>query len=179
MRFAMKTHFIFSLLFYVMLAVACKRKPALPMLATNQMSMNQSNNLIVENKLRQELGLRVIKEAWILYRDENGQEAWKMHNGGFIVKNVFKDGGRRVLADEDYYYSGNEFFNHDEHDWERITVHYDFNSKQVYLAYTGTNKTTEAVLSKFFMTIDGPSLDVHGAIEAVKKAAINWPDGPK
>ncbi|MDR3564043.1 MAG: hypothetical protein P4N59_21755 [Negativicutes bacterium] len=175
----MKTPFILFLLFCVLLAVACKRKPALAALATNQMPTNPSVNLIAENELRQELGLRIIKETWILYRVENGQELWKIHSDGFPVKSVFKDGGKRVLADEDYYYSGNEFFDQDGHGWERITVHYDFNSKQVYVAYTGTNKATEAILSKFFMTIDGPSLDVGGAVGVVRKVAINWPDGPK
>jgi hypothetical protein len=166
------------LLCFVFLA-ACKRQSdSLP--STPQATINQTTNLelIAENKLRQELGLRVIKGDWILYRDIGSQEDWKISKNGFPSKTVFKDSQGRISEEEDYYYSGNEFYDTEGHGWEFVTIHYNYGSKQVYLAYSGTNKTTEAILSKYFMTINGASSDAAGAVTTLRKVIIDWPDGP-
>ncbi|MEW6155860.1 MAG: hypothetical protein AB1813_00410 [Verrucomicrobiota bacterium] len=131
------------------------------------------------NELRAGLGLRVIGESWVLYRSLPTQEDWKMRKDGFVAKTVFKDASGNVSSEEDHYYSGAQFVDREGRGWERITVHYDYGTKQVYLAYTGTNATTDAMLSKFLMRLHGPSTDVAGAMAAVKRAAAGWPDAPK
>jgi len=173
----MKTNSIFILIFIILLGAACERETQRHSLLAEQTSINQPTNTLIaaDNKLRQELGLKVIGQDWILYRADNGQEDWKIRKDGFPAKVVFKDSQRRVLADEDYYYSGNEFYDAEGHGWERVTVHYDYPSKQVYVAYTGTNKPTETALSKYFITIGGASSDVVGAMTAVRKIVADWP----
>jgi hypothetical protein len=131
------------------------------------------------NELRASLGLRLIGESWVLYRSLPTQEDWKIRKDGFVAKSVFKDAAGKTVSEEDYYYSGAQFVDPEGRGWERITVHYDYGTKQVYLAYTGTNATTEAALSKFLMRLHGPSTDVAGAMAAVKTAAAGWPDPPK
>lgn len=161
-------------------APACKRQPnSLP--PTNKAEINQTINweLNAENELREKVGLRLIKSDWFLYRDIGSQEDWKIHKDGFPAKTVFKDSHGHILADEDYYYSGNEFDDSEGHGWEHITVHYDFGSKKIYLAYTGTNKMIEASLSKYFMTVKGASSEIKESVESVRKVAGDWPDGPK
>ena len=89
---------------------------------------------------------------------------------------MFKNAGGNVSKEEDYYYSGAEFTDGEGHGWERITVDYDYGSKEAILSYTGTNKVTEGILSKYLMTFSGPSTNVPGVMAVVKVAAAGWPD---
>ena len=143
---------------------------------------NNTTNESVENALnlqRTELALRPIGKSWVLYRSEPGQDDWKIRGDGFPAKSVFKDAAGKTVSEEDYYYSGAEFTDSEGHDWERITVHFDYGSKEMILSYTGTNKTTEATLSKFLMTLHGPTTNITGVIGLVKAATAGWPDAPK
>jgi hypothetical protein len=130
------------------------------------------------NLLRKEIGLRLIGPDLVLYRSRPTQEDWQRAKSGFPAKAVFKNLTGQVLSEEDYYYSGAQFTDREGHGWERITVHYDYGIKEVVLSYTGTNKATEAILSKYLMPFNGPSTNISGVMAAVKTAAAGWPDGP-
>lgn len=131
------------------------------------------------NEQRAKLGLRPISVHWVLYRSLPTQDDWKIHKDGLLAKTVFKDASGNASSEEDYYYSGAEFTDREGHGWERITVHVDYGSKEAVLSYTGTNKVTEGILSKYLMPVNGPSTDVSGVMAAVKAVAMGWPDGPK
>lgn len=173
------SHFLFRLCIGLLVA-GCNREagkaPSSEEMQKHQTSESSDKSL---NELRASLGLRVIGESWVLYRSLPTQEDWKIRKDGFVAKTVFKDASGKVSSEEDYCYSGAQFVDREGRGWERITVHYDYGTKQVYLAYTGTNTVTDAVLSKFLMRLHGPSTDVAGAMAAVKTAATGWPDAPK
>ncbi len=131
------------------------------------------------NPIRKELGLRQIGDDWILYDKEAGQEDWKIRVDGPVAKVVLKDQSGNVKSEQEIYYSGAEFVDREGHNWEQIVVNYDFTTKQIYVAYIGTNSQIEGKLARFKTTVNGPSTDVNGAIKAVKEVAADWPDGHK
>jgi hypothetical protein len=131
------------------------------------------------NPIHKELGLRPIGDDWILYRNEAGQEDWKIRAAGPVAKVLLKDQSGKIKSEQEIYYSGAEFVDREGHNWEQIVVNYDFTTKQIYVAYIGTNPQIEGKLAKFKITVNGPSTDVNGAIKAVKEVAADWPDGPK
>ncbi len=90
------------------------------------------------------LALRPIGMSLALYRPEPREDDWKIRGDGFPVKSVFIDAAGKTVSEEDYHYSEAEFTDSGRHGWERITMHFDCDSKKMILSYTGTNKTTEA-----------------------------------
>lgn len=131
------------------------------------------------NPLRRELGLIPIGDNWVLYKSNTNEEHWVVRKGSPSGKTVFKDSSGKVIKEEDHYYSGVRFTDRHEYGSEFISAIYDYQTKQIALGYSGTNKTAEAVVSRFTMTVNGGSTDVAGAIAALKEVAASWPDGPK
>jgi hypothetical protein len=159
-----------------MLLASCERNDAVP----PPKQSNQTNGLIEDsiNKKRASIGLRVIDVNWFLYRSLPTQDDWKIHKDGFLAKSVFKKLPGDVLSEEDYYYSGAQFYDLEGHGWECITVHYDYGKKDIVLSYTGTNAATKTILSKYLMSYRGPATNVSAVMDAVRKAAAGWPDAP-
>ncbi len=171
---------VFHLLPYLcigVVAIGCSRQASPPAQVTQQITSQPIGRSL--NPVRRELGLRLIGDDWVLYRSQDSQEEWKIRNAGLLSKVILKTSSGSASAEEDYYYSGAEFTDREGHGWERITVNYNYGTKEVVVSYTGTNKVIEASLSKFSMTVQGGSTNVVGAMAAVKEAAVGWPDAPK
>jgi len=148
---------------------------------SNTVKSAQQNrtNILALNAERAKLGLREIGVHWVLYRSLDDQEDWKMSRTGFLAKSVFKDESGAIRSEEDYYYSGRQYTDFEGHGWERITVHFDFVTKEVTLSYTGTNLTVRGTLSSFKTGLGKPSSDMAGAIKVVRSVVKGWPNDPK
>jgi hypothetical protein len=99
------------------------------------------------NELRRQHGVRQIKDDWVFYIRNFGEEVWKDGEGG--SKKVCYDdySGKhgtsrsheysydydRILWEEDYYYTGRTFPSFDTDagtTYERLTVHYDYRTRR-------------------------------------------------
>ncbi len=178
MRSAMKLSCVLFCIVAITFAAGCRRQEAPLEVHVSQQKMKQPIGRHL-NPLRKELGLRLIGDDWVLYRSDARQEDWKSNSSGAIAKTVLKDGSGNVVSEEDCYYSGTEFEGIEGHNWENVSVTYDYRTMEIAVGYAGTNKSTKAILSRFFMSANGGTTNVVGAMAEVNKVVAGWPRGSK
>jgi len=164
----------------IIFMVGCNRQEDSTEVSSHQVRLpeQETTNSIGRslNSLRKDLGLRQIGDNWVLYRSIASEERWMVDRSRPDAKILFKDNSGNIYEEQDTYYSGGEFEGLDGHDWERVVVSYDYRTKEIAVAYSGTNELIEAVLSKYFMTIDGGTTNLVSAMTEVNKIVAGWPN---
>lgn len=127
------------------------------------------------NETRSRLGLRPVGEQWILYRSDSQQDEWKTQVTGGIAKLVVKDEAGNPIREVDRYVSGKEYEDHEGHDYESVTVTYDYRARQLVVSYQGTNDVIIKELSNFNLYIITDRKSISEALSVVAGIVDSWP----
>ena len=127
---------------------------------------------MVENRNRENLGVRTIKAEWYLYRIQFGHEDWKLSSHDrWLAKRVQRDSKEKLLWEEDYYHSGKTFKTaNNGTGWESITIHYDYRSQTLEVHYIGKNPA----LIKAFEMLKGKASTQTEKLSVVDTTLKEW-----
>jgi len=122
--------------------ISCSKRSSNSAAATSEQTLKQ-------NEKRQALSLRQIHSNWHLYRTEFGAEDWKLKpTDRYLAKRVQRDAAGNLKWEEDYYYSGATFITPKGQNWEMLTIHFDYTTQTVDLAYIGQDSAISDVIKK-------------------------------
>jgi len=101
------------------------------------------------NKIREEYGIRQIKETWTFYGREFAAEKWKDERG-YQCKRVHYDENRQtILYEQDCYYTGHTYPSPDVDagtTWEFLSIVFDYTHKRFSTIPTTDNKEVISLL---------------------------------
>jgi hypothetical protein len=108
------------------------------------------------NEVRAKIGLREIQEDWTFYGKQFNADSWKKNGAIGECKKVQRGvRGKMILWEEDYYYSGATYTDIDGTGWEFLTIHYDYRTDQLCVAYVGINTKSESLVSSLPPLLNG------------------------
>lgn len=151
-----KSTFI-SLLGIAFLACSCKPSNSVGTLPIQDPS--------VSNKLREEIGLRLINTNWHFAYREFGIENW-VASSGKSTKSIQYDNGGALNWEEDTYLSGAAFIlPSGKSGAERLSIIYYYKEKRAEVAYSGAASNILAALNGYIFT--GPKEQVFEKADSV------------
>jgi hypothetical protein len=105
-----------------------------------------SSTLVPENDKRREIGLRLIGPGWKLYSAQFDEENWEAANNGSTAKKLNRNTNGTIVWEEDYYYSGRNFFTRKGENWEFLAIHYDYQRTLLEVKYVGPDTNIVSAL---------------------------------
>jgi hypothetical protein len=107
------------------------------------------------NEVRAKIGLREIQKDWNFYSEFNA-EKWSKKGSDGLCKMVQRGvRGKMILWEEDYYYSGGTYTTVDGTFHEFLTIHYDYRTDQLCVAYVGGNTKSGSLVGSLPPLLNG------------------------
>ena len=119
-------------------------------------------SIVATNKIRQEHGVRQIKENWTFSYREFGAENWKDGQGRSCKRVYYDRNYKRILYETDKYVTGATFPSRDPDggtSHEKLDITYYYAAKRFVISVTTNNKEIQSLFNQLKDRIKYPTRD--------------------